>query len=1490
MIRLHWLLVLLVGAAAGLRADDWQRLPISAAEREQGFRNDVVLAKPTAARHATAQAEEAAEGTVVRIKFDRIAGIRAVAVRAGETPAQAAARLMATGRYEFVELDHLRHAASTTPSDPLFSQQWGLSNNGVNSPVSGPGIVNADIHATAAWDIRTDASKIVVATVDTGLRLTHSDIVANLWSNPTANSDGFTNDQHGIDATDPSRKTAPNDTDGHGTHVAGIIGAVGNNGVDVSGVAWNIQLMALKFLGADGGDITDELTCFTFAIDHGAKIINASYGSTAPSSSELQGVQSLAANGIILVCAAGNATEDNDLTSFYPANYDVDNIVTVAASDNRDSLVYFSNYGSGDVDLAAPGYNILSLYNTDDNATMILSGTSMATPMVTGSLALLEAQFPTDTYRQTINRLLRHVDRNPNFTGKVGTGGRLNLAAALGSAAGDNTPYNDNFAARSELSGYTVTIRGNNAGATREGGEPVLGSTATGASLWYEWTAPATGTVTIAATSGSFSPLIGIYTGTSVSALTFVNLGAGTASFAAAAGSTYEIALDGQNSQSGLVALSLGYGNSSLATATALAGISVSVTGTTDYGAAQGTPVILSRTPDSTVWYTWTAPTTAHVQLSVSSPDFDPLFAVYTTSGSGLNLVANGLGTTINSNNIAPVSGATTGFVATQGATYAIELGGRSDFTTQASSGQFTLTISNARWALSSTDAFDCSPAVAPDGTIYLGGDNFVLYALNPDGTTKWTYTATSAFDTSSVAVADDGTVYAGCLDGNLYALSPTGTLNWKYTVPGAGTAIGDTGVSCSPAVAADGTIYFKDTASTLYALSPTGALKWTATVPGESYAAPTVAPDGTVYLGSDDGAGGGELYAFTSLGVSKWTFNPGNAIYTAVALDSAGNLYFSTLGGVVYSLNAAGQQRWSYAAGGGISSAPVLGTNGTLYFGSYDHNVYALTAATGGLQWTYQLGAQVRASSPVVDGNGVVYIGCYDGFVYGLNPDGTLNRTLATGNYVRSSPALAGTTLYVGSADCRLYAFDVGASLSGSNWPEYMGGNRRLGRASTNSLAIVREPISSTTVTSGVPLSLSVVAVGQGPLTFQWFLNGTAISGATNSTLQLLNPTTANYGSYTVVVSGSQGSVTSTPEVLGPLTPPTITASPASQTVSTGGSVNLTVAATGGNLTYQWYFGGTALPGATNPNLYLTNVGANQSSTYGTYTVTVGNSLGSANSGPAGLTVTTAARLLNLSARANVGSTSATNLFVGFVTTGGTKQMLVRGVGPALANFGIGNFLPDPTLSLFAGTATTAFAANAGWANSPALAAAFTATGAFGFAANSLDAALLRSLAAGSYTAQVNGTSGDTGVALAEIYDDDGSTATARLVNLSARANVGSGVNIAAAGFVISGTTSETVLIRGVGPSLGSFGLSGVLSAASLTLFNSGQTALQSNTDWALTTGLSAVFLQVGAFALSSSSDAALIVTLAPGSYTAQLSGVGTATGVALVEIYEVR
>ena len=396
----------------------------------------------------------------------------------------------------------------------------GLNNTGGNPTVPGPGIAGADIHAAAAWNTRTDASSVVVAVLDSGALLTHADLVANLWQNPEEGTDGYVNDLYGINATVPPANAGsgnPLDNDGHGTHVSGIIGAVGNNGTDTSGVAWKAQLMEVKFIGSNGsGSTSAEIAGLDFALSHGAALVNASFGSSQSSQSEFAALQRLQAAGIILVVAAGNDGEDNDLSPAYPASYLLDNIVTVACSDNRDDAVFFTGYGSGAVDLFAPGYNIVSLYNNGNTATATLSGTSMSTPFVTGSLALLKAQYPSDTYRQLINRLLRSVDPNFNFTGRAQTGGRLDLAQAITSAPGANTPFNDNFAARARLVGAGMAVRSSNAGASREPGEPTVAGNPGGASLWWEWTAPLAGTVSLTTAASAYPTLLGAYSGTAV--------------------------------------------------------------------------------------------------------------------------------------------------------------------------------------------------------------------------------------------------------------------------------------------------------------------------------------------------------------------------------------------------------------------------------------------------------------------------------------------------------------------------------------------------------------------------------------------------------------------------------------------------------------------------------------------------------------------------------------------------------------------------------------------------------------------------------------------------------------------------------------------------------------------------------------------------------------------------------------------------------------
>jgi kumamolisin len=343
-------------------------------------------------------------------------------------------------------------------------------------------------------------------------------------------------------------------------------------------------------------------------------------------------------------------------------------------------------------------------------------------------------------------------------------------------------------------------------------------------------------------------------------------------------------------------------------------------------------------------------------------------------------------------------------------------------------------------------------------------------------------------------------------------------------------------------------------------------------------------------------------------------------------------------------------------------------------------------------------------------------------------------------------------------------------------------------------------------------------------------------------------------------------------------------------------GSISVTAPGAGPGLTYQWYLDGTAIAGATNPTFSVIPTAANQ----GIYTVNVTNNGVSATNPVGMLTVCTNAWLTNLSARANV-ETGANPLIAGFVTTGtASKCLLIRADGPALGEFGIIGFLADPRLTLDSGATT--FDTSTSWASS--LDAVFAQVGAFSLAAGSHDTALLESVAPGAYTAQVASQTTNSGIALAEIYDADAGAPANRLINLSARASIGTGADILIGGFVIDGSTPQTVIIRGDGPSLVEFGLLGALPATTLSLSNCNG-PIATNSGWCtapvagpeakgnitvqpLTAALSA---KVGAFALTAGSkDSAIVVTLPPGAYTAQVSGVNGSTGIALLEVYELR
>jgi large repetitive protein len=326
--------------------------------------------------------------------------------------------------------------ADAVPNDPNFSLLWGMQNTGqtVNAD---PGVAGADARAAGAWDIRTGDANFVVAIIDSGTLLTHVDLAANIWTNPGEiagngvddDANGYIDDVNGWDFF--SIDNDPNDG-GHGTHTAGTVGAVGNNGVGVAGMAWNCKLMALRFLGPTGGFTSDAILAVQYTTQKAVKVSNNSWGGGGFSQGLFDAIAASRAVGHVFVASAGNNGQNSDSIPSYPAAYNLDNIISVAATDNNDARASFSNFGPVSVDLGAPGVNILSTYGT---TYAYLNGTSMAGPHVAGVAALVYMQNPTWTYTQVKNQILSTARPIAGLAGLCVTGGVVNAAAALGSVA-----------------------------------------------------------------------------------------------------------------------------------------------------------------------------------------------------------------------------------------------------------------------------------------------------------------------------------------------------------------------------------------------------------------------------------------------------------------------------------------------------------------------------------------------------------------------------------------------------------------------------------------------------------------------------------------------------------------------------------------------------------------------------------------------------------------------------------------------------------------------------------------------------------------------------------------------------------------------------------------------------------------------------------------------------------------------------------------------
>ncbi len=737
------------------------------------------------------------------------------------------------------------------------------------------------------------------------------------------------------------------------------------------------------------------------------------------------------------------------------------------------------------------------------------------------------------------------------------------------------------------------------------------------------------------------------------------------------------------------------------------------------------------------------------------------------------------------------------------------------------------------------------------------------------------------------------------------------------------------------------GNLYIADSYNdTIRKVTPAGVVTLVAGTPGtagstngpvatalfDATAGVAVDPSGNLFVADD---GNNEIREISAAGVvttlagtagSPGTVNgTGGAARFAdpqnLAIDSSGNLYVAdgngntirkvTPAGVVTTLAGSGSSGSADGTGTAAQFNDPTGVTvdpqGNVYVADYGNStVRMLTPAgvvttlagsprrTGSADGT---GAQARFLTPSgigIDSSGNLYV---------ADSGNDTIREVTQAGVVTTIAGLAGVAENI-DGPASVARFDTPGDIAvDSSGIVYVADaendtiRRIIPGASATAPTISVQPASQT-VNEGSSAIFSMGVTGTPPFSYQWYFDATAISGATGPTYTVANAQQSSVGSYSVSVMNGQGSATSAAATLTVAVPagyPDIITPPQGATLQNNGSVALSVTVTGnGPFSYQWTYNGGAITGATTASYTATAPGS--------YAVTVTNSLGSATSAFAVVSPTN--RLSNVSSRELI-STGTGIAIAGFVIDGApgqTKQVLIRGIGPQLLAYGVTGTLSQPTISVY-NSSNAVIATNTGWGTNPNAAQVATVSanlGAFALPAGSADCALLANLNPGNYSVELSGVGSTTGVGLVEVYETN-TTDPTQLINISTRAQVGAGGNILIAGFNVVGTQSTTVLIRGVGPTLAQFLTSGTLAKPVLTVYDSNQNVVGKNTGWASgsssnTALISADSSTVGAFALiANSADSALVLTLPPGTYTAEISSADGTTGIALAEVYQV-
>jgi subtilisin family serine protease len=456
-VALALVLLLVAGFAGQLRR--WQQqwkskvriMPVAEKRRvetaeqivdfEPHRRSDLLVKFKVGTSHETIQRITSTFNDQVEDEIESVPGLESIDDLDDESIDAAVAEYRRLPEVEYAEPNYEINLEDTgvraepvRPSDPQFGEQWALANEGQRGGKQG-----ADISAMRAWSVTTGTDKVVVAVLDSGVDYTHDDLVSNIWMRPETMAPysdqdlGTIDDEHGFNAIDNSGD--PMDDNGHGTHCAGIIGAEGGNDIGISGVNWRIQIMPLKFMNAGGSGTTkDAAEAINYVIERrkagvNVRVISASWGSTQKSRALEDVIREAYEAGILFVAASGNSSVDTDKVPHYPSSYDIPNVISVAALDRHDQLASFSNFGVKSVAVAAPGVDILSTWLGNEYEEK--SGTSMATPVVSGVAALILANNKDLSVDELRKRIVSSVDKLDNLHGKVASGGRINAAKAV---------------------------------------------------------------------------------------------------------------------------------------------------------------------------------------------------------------------------------------------------------------------------------------------------------------------------------------------------------------------------------------------------------------------------------------------------------------------------------------------------------------------------------------------------------------------------------------------------------------------------------------------------------------------------------------------------------------------------------------------------------------------------------------------------------------------------------------------------------------------------------------------------------------------------------------------------------------------------------------------------------------------------------------------------------------------------------------------------